>query len=45
VRSLVESATQPNDDAVLALLQKLIADDPSIKGRIACLKGSSATGE
>lgn len=45
VKSLVESATQPNDDAVLALVQKLIADDPSIKGRIAGMKGSSASGE
>jgi uncharacterized membrane protein YqiK len=45
VRSLVESATQPNDDAVLALVQKLIADDPSVKGRIAAMKGSTATGE
>ncbi len=43
VKALVESATQPNDEAVLALVQKLIAEDPSVKGRIA--KGSSAAGE
>lgn len=45
VRSLVESATAPNDEAVLALVQKLIADDPSVKGRLAGMKGSTASGE
>ena len=45
VRSLVESATKSNDDAVLALVQKLIADDPSVKGRLAAMKGTTASGE
>ena len=45
VKSLVESATQSNDDAVLALVQKLIADDPSVKGRLAAMKGTTASGE
>lgn len=52
VRSLVESATHPSgnggaplsEDAVLALVQKMIAEDPSARGRLMG-KGTKTAGE
>jgi uncharacterized membrane protein YqiK len=45
VKSLVEQAVRPDDDAVLGLVEKLLAGDGAAQARLASLRGAAGEGE
>ncbi len=45
VKSLVEQAIRPDDEAVLGLVEKLLVNDPAAKARLAGLRGAAGEGE
>lgn len=45
VKSIVESAIRPDDDAVLGLVDKLLASDPAAQARIKSMREASGSGE
>jgi uncharacterized membrane protein YqiK len=45
VKSLVESALKPDDEAVLGLVEKLLVNDPSAQARLKAARGPAGTGE
>lgn len=45
VKSIVESAIRPDDDAVLGLVDKLLASDPAAQARIKTMREASGSGE
>lgn len=45
VKSLVQSAMRPDDEAVLGLVEKLLVNDPAAQARLASFRGAQGTGE
>ena len=45
VKSLVQSAMRPDDEAVLGLVEKLLVNDPAAQARLASFRGASGSGE
>jgi uncharacterized membrane protein YqiK len=45
VKSLVESAVRPDDEAVLGLVEKLLVNDPAAQARLAAVRGPAGSGE
>lgn len=45
VKSLVESAMKPDDEAVLGLVEKLLVSDPAAAARLRAVRGPAGTGE
>jgi uncharacterized membrane protein YqiK len=45
VKSLVQSAMRPDDEAVLGLVEKLLVNDPAAQARLAQFRGAQGSGE
>jgi uncharacterized membrane protein YqiK len=45
VKSLVQSAMRPDDEAVLGLVEKLLVNDPAAQARLATFRGTQGAGE
>ena len=45
VKSLVQSAMRPDDEAVLGLVEKLLVNDPAAQARLASFRGASGSGQ
>ena len=45
VKSMVQSAMRPDDEAVLGLVEKLLVNDPAAQARLASFRGTQGAGE
>jgi uncharacterized membrane protein YqiK len=45
VKSMVQSAMRPDDEAVLGLVEKLLVNDPAAQARLATFRGTQGAGE